>query len=325
MLSNGNNGQPSRDRLKVADVLLHYGKDLSQSRLGLIRSPFRDERTPSFHILSNGYAWKDFGDGSGGGVIDLVMRLENCGRETAIGRLRQIREQGTVFTAIPPRRERLPLERRPALSVYSSGPVRSGELIEYAASRGISREIFSAYCCEVIMRSGRRFYPYIGFPNSDGGYVLRSHQGKRCTSAFPTFISMEGVLCSSPSSGRVAVFEGFFDFLSLLQLCGRTVPDCDVCVLNSVTNLDKALPFILSHGYVETYLDNDEAGRKATERIRAGVLARTGRMDDMACHYSGFNDVNDYLKAKGNTPFKIISYGTDTRQQELREEGDHLP
>ena len=253
------------------------------------------------------------------------MRLENCGRETAIGRLRQIREQGTVFTAIPPSRERLPLERRPALSVYSAGPVRSGELIEYAASRGISREIFSAYCCEVTMRSGRRFYPYIGFPNSDGGYVLRSHQGKRCTSAFPTFISMEGVLCSSPSSGRVAVFEGFFDFLSLLQLCGRTVPDCDVCVLNSVTNLDKALPFILSHGYVETYLDNDEAGRKATERIRAGVLARTGRMDDMACHYSGFNDVNDYLKAKGNTPFKIISYGTDTRQQELREEGDHLP
>ena len=325
MLSNGNNGQPSRDRLKVADVLLHYGKDLSQSRLGLIRSPFRDERTPSFHILANGYAWKDFGDGSGGGVIDLVMRLENCSRETAIGRLRQIREQGTMFTAIPPRRERLPLERRPALSVYSSGPVRSGELIEYAASRGISREIFSAYCCEVTMRSGRRFYPYIGFPNSDGGYVLRSHQGKRCTSAFPTFISTEGVLCSSPSSGRVAVFEGFFDFLSLLQLCGRTVPDCDVCVLNSVTNLDKALPFILSHGYVETYLDNDEAGRKATERIRAGVLARTGRMDDMACHYSGFNDVNDYLKAKGNTPFKIISYGTDTRQQELREEGDHLP
>ena len=325
MLSNGNNGQPYKDRLKVADVLLHYGKDLSQSRLGLIRSPFRDERTPSFHILANGYAWKDFGDGSGGGVIDLVMRLENCGRETAIGRLRQIREQGTVFTAIPPRRERQPLERRPALSVYSSGPVRSGELIEYAASRGISREIFSAYCCEVIMRSGRRFYPYIGFPNSDGGYVLRSHQGKRCTSAFPTFISTEGVLCSSPSSARVAVFEGFFDFLSLLQLCGRTVPDCDVCVLNSVTNLDKALPFILSHGYVETYLDNDEAGRKATERIRAGVLARTGRMDDMSCHYSGFNDVNDYLKAKGNTPFKIISYGTDTRQQELREEGDHLP
>ena len=83
----------------MAEVLLHYGKDLSQSRLGLIRSPFRDERTPSFHILSNGYAWKDFGDGSGGGVIDLVMRLENCGRETAIGRLREMRTGGAVFTA----------------------------------------------------------------------------------------------------------------------------------------------------------------------------------------------------------------------------------
>ncbi len=86
MLSNGNNGQPYRDRLKVADVLLHYGKDLSQSRLGLIRSPFRDERTPSFHILANGYAWKavmednpsDHQDGSEYPVesVDLIDFLE---------------------------------------------------------------------------------------------------------------------------------------------------------------------------------------------------------------------------------------------------------
>lgn len=313
----------------MADVLLHYGKDISLSRVGLIRSPFRDERTPSFHILSNGYAWKDFGDGSGGGVIDLVMRLENCGRETAIGRLREIREQGQVFTALPVRGSRQRQERRPAMTVYSVGPVQSMELIDYAHSRGIAPELFCAYCLEVTMRSGNRFHSYIGFPNSDGGYILRSHRnggvGKRCTSAFPSFISTEGVLCSSPSSGRVAVFEGFFDFLSLLQLCGRTRPDCDVCVLNSVTNLDKALPFILCHGFVETYLDNDDAGRKATEKIRTEVMVHSGRVDDMSFCYSGFNDVNDYLKAKGNTPFKIISYGTDTRQQELREEGDHLP
>ena len=74
-------------RLKVADVIVNYGKDVSFTRSGLIKSPFRDERTPSFHILAGGYGWVDFGDGTKGGVIDLVMRLEHCDRTSAVRRL----------------------------------------------------------------------------------------------------------------------------------------------------------------------------------------------------------------------------------------------
>ena len=44
-----------RTRLKVADVLVNYGKDVSFTRNGLIKSPFGEERTPSFHILAGGY------------------------------------------------------------------------------------------------------------------------------------------------------------------------------------------------------------------------------------------------------------------------------
>lgn len=316
--------------MKVADVLVHYGKDVSQSRLGLIRSPFRDERTPSFHILPNGYAWKDFGDGSGGGVIDLVMRLENCGRETAIGRLREMRTSAAVFSAAPVRERRQSQAGRTSMEVYSVEPVRSEAFTSYAASRGISPELLSTYCREVTVRKGRSFNSFIGFPNSDGGYVLRSplpgNDGKRCTSAYPTFIDTSGALCGSGSTGRVAVFEGFFDFLSLLQMSGRMLPESDVCVLNSVNNLGKALPFILSHGYVELYLDNDAAGRKASEEIRLAVLSAEtpGRVEDLSHLYREHNDVNDYLKSKGNTPLNILSYG-NTREQELREEGDHLP
>ncbi|MGM9770895.1 MAG: toprim domain-containing protein [Candidatus Cryptobacteroides sp.] len=316
--------------MKVADVLAHYGKDVSQSRLGLIRSPFRDERTPSFHILPNGYAWKDFGDGSGGGVIDLVMRLENCDREAAIVRLREMRNSGAVFSAAPVRERRQSQAVRTTLSVYSVDPVRSEAFTSYAASRGISPELLSTYCREVTVRKGRSFNSFIGFPNSDGGYVLRSplpgNDGKRCTSAYPTFIDTSGAMCGSGSAVRVAVFEGFFDFLSLLQMSGRMLPESDVCVLNSVNNLAKALPFILSHGYVELYLDNDAAGRKASEEIRLAVLSAEtpGRVEDLSHLYRDYNDVNDYLKSKGNTPLNISSYG-NTREQELREEGDHLP
>ena len=87
-------------RLKVADVLVNYGKDVSFTRNGLIKSPFRDERTPSFHILAGGYGWVDFGDGTKGGVIDLVMRLEHCDRTFAVRRLAEMRNGGRLF--VPP-------------------------------------------------------------------------------------------------------------------------------------------------------------------------------------------------------------------------------
>ena len=76
----------------------------------------------------------------------------------------------------------------------------------------------------------------------------------------------------------------------------------------------------------ELYLDNDAAGRKASAEIASAMESASvpGRVEDLSHLYREYNDVNDYLKANGNTPFKLSSYG-NTREQELREEGDHLP
>ncbi|WP_354667156.1 toprim domain-containing protein, partial [uncultured Alistipes sp.] len=52
------------------------------------------------------------------------------------------------------------------------------------------------------------------------------------------------------------------DYLSYLTLKRNPNPPHNIVVLNSVTNLAKALPFIASHERVYTYLDNDEAGQK---------------------------------------------------------------
>lgn len=62
----------SASMIEGADVLVNYGKDVSFSHSGLIRSPFRNERTPSFHILPEGYGWVDFGSSLQGGLISSV-------------------------------------------------------------------------------------------------------------------------------------------------------------------------------------------------------------------------------------------------------------
>lgn len=82
------------------------------------------------------------------------------------------------------------------------------------------------------------------------------------------------------------------DYLSFLTLKRNPTPPHNIVVLNSVTNLAKAVPFIASHERVYTYLDNDEAGRKATAELKAACR----NLSDQSVHYRPHNDLNDYLR-----------------------------
>lgn len=48
------------------------------SGYGLYKSPFRNEKTPSFKVDYNTNLWHDFGSGEGGSIIDLVMKMHKC-------------------------------------------------------------------------------------------------------------------------------------------------------------------------------------------------------------------------------------------------------
>ena len=290
-------------RLTVAEVLRHYALADAVPRSGFIRSPFRDERTPSFHILPHGYAWADFGDGSKGGVIDLVMRLENCAADEAVEKLREIRS-GSRFNTVIQKTAPSPRPQRAAgFKVVSVSLLGDETLLAYAGSRGIGRATVQRFCAEVAVRAGGKVRTYIGFLNSLEGFVLRSPEkgraGKRCTSSAPTYLNADGLDCAEGTSESVAVFEGLFDFLSYMEMRGRLLrPGEDVCVLNSVVNASAAAGFIGGHKTVDLYLDNDGAGRKASREIADGVLAADPEavIIDHSEEYKDFNDLNEWLQ-----------------------------
>ncbi len=295
-------------RLTVAEVLRHYALAEAVPRSGFIRSPFRDERTPSFHILPHGYAWADFGDGSKGGVIDLVMRLENCAADEAVEKLREIRS-GSKFNTIKKNTAMSPRPQRAAgFRVISVSPLSDESLLAYAESRGVSRVTVRRFCSEVAVRAGEKVRTCIGFLNSLEGFVLRSPEtgrsGKRCTSSAPTYLDADGLECREPSSESVAVFEGLFDFLSYMERNGGRLlrPGGDICVLNSVVNASAAAGFIGGHKTVNLYLDNDGAGRKASREIADGVLVSNPEASviDHSREYKDFNDLNEWLQNASN-------------------------
>ena len=84
------------------------------------------------------------------------------------------------------------------------------------------------------------------------------------------------------------------DFLSYLTIKCNDSPTCNIAVLNSVANAQKAVPFLARHRSIYTFLDNDDAGRKALAEIER--LCPQSKVINQSDFYRGHKDLNDYLR-----------------------------
>lgn len=202
--------------IPLGDILSHYGYEPSRRYGGydMYRSPFRSDTSPSFKVFREENRWYDFGDGTYGRAVDLVMRVENCSFPQAmkeLGRMRtspqlsmpSIRKPETVSGRLP---------AAAPMTVLKVIPVQNRHLLDYAASRGIDGEIVRKYCVEVhycFERNPREKYA-LGFANDHRGFELRNSMFKGCAYA-------KDITCISEGNRSCAVFEGFFDLLSFKQ------------------------------------------------------------------------------------------------------------
>ena len=66
--------------IPLEDILSYYGHNPSRHFGGydMYSSPFRRDSSPSFKVFKEENRWYDFGEGTHGRAVDLVMRIENC-------------------------------------------------------------------------------------------------------------------------------------------------------------------------------------------------------------------------------------------------------
>ncbi|WP_418664569.1 toprim domain-containing protein, partial [Alistipes ihumii] len=157
--------------------------------------------------------------------------------------------------------------------------------------RGIDPAIARTYCREVRYTIGGKEYFAIGFRNDAGGWELRNPRFKGSSTP-------KNITTLDNGSDTTMVFEGFIDFLSYLSLKANPTPAIDATVLNSVTNLQKAVPFLSHHRVVHAFLDNDDAGRKALARLEESLPST--EVIDQSVFYRNHKDLNDYWREKRN-------------------------
>lgn len=272
-------------RLSIRDYLSRRGIQPARenARCGFYLSPLRVEHTPSFKVDYVQNLWYDHGTGKGGSIIDLVMGLENCDKSQAI-RLLGNGEISSITSLAPAS----VVPTVPALRILSDTPLQHAALIGYLRGRGIDPAIAAAYCRQVRYEINGKSYFAIGFRNDAGGWELRSEHFKGGSTP-------KHITTFDNHADTCIAFEGFMDFLSYLTLKENTHPTCDTAVLNSVVNLPKALPFLERHAVIHTFLDNDEAGRKAT----AAIIRQCPRSQVIEqAFYRNYNDLNEYLQAR---------------------------
>ena len=229
-------------------------------------------------------------------------------------RARATRQEAEALRA--QREEAAKREKESRFESVTVKDLTSPSLIRYGEQdRHIPQTILCRYCKQVHYTLKPK-PPYtkgiekyaVGFPNARGGWVLRNEfpnrkgetvKIKECTSTFPTFISSDGSFLpegeQKATSGRAVVFEGFFDFLSWMAWTGRIVPrDADVVVLNSAHQITHAEPFLLSHGQVIGYFDNDKTGRTHSAELEASC--RQAGVDYRDCAYA-YKESNDLAEA----------------------------
>lgn len=289
----------------VAELLLALGARPGKTR-NTFHSPFREDKNASLHIDPRRNVWFDHGAGIGGGNIDLVMKCRGCSAREAVDFILSLSPSDPA-TQVPSGGENtsgksLIPEVKPLFSrIVAVRELRSPYLLDYAASRGIPEKTAVRYCKEVVLR-GKTFgktYDHIGFPNNNGGFALKSPSGfKSTTKSGITTIDSAGAFSEKPLAMTVTVFEGFFDFLSWLSSAKTEVPSTDVVVLNSVTNVGRAIPYLWSHHTVVCCLDHDEAGRNALEALRSvRTVLRNPTIIDGSLFYFDYNDVNEWWMA----------------------------
>ena len=251
----------------------------------------REETQPSFKVDTEKNLWIDYGEGRGGSIIDLCMRMEGCTLSETIRRLGQ---NASLDAAYGLSKEKSDIDTSPVTPWQPSGARRLIEISdtlpphfqEYLTKvRCINLEKTMPFlkCISYEVR-GRR-YQAIGFANLSGGYELRDDKTFKGTIApkdiTPIFTDRAEPVC---------IFEGFMDFLSFLSMKEEITNHC--LVMNSVSNVARTIRYLndrhLTH--IRAFLDNDEAGRRTVQDfIKAGF-----HVEDMNIHYKDFKDLNEY-------------------------------
>jgi hypothetical protein len=284
-----------KDNISIVDLLARLGyeppKPVGKERkyVSMIRD---SDTTPSFSVDEKAGTWFDHGEGKGGNIIDFGLQYwSGLSFPEVLEKIVAV-SQAYMPTEHHGFQRKMDIPREPnygLLEIRDLG--HSAVLLNYLESRGIStvaegrtKEVY--YYIEDENKIRSNFFA-LGWQNETGSWEIRNANFKGC-------LGNKAVSFIPNSLRRLAVFEGYFNYLSWLT--DNPFATESVLVLNSLsfiqTGLDKAKPY----NDVYLFFDNDPSGERATAAFKQAI----SQAIDCSGIYKGYNDYNDKIVAELN-------------------------
>ena len=245
-------------------------------------SPFRVEKTASFHLNRKINRWFDHGEQKGGNVLDFVIAKFGFNVTEALSYLEKFDSffsfQKQIFeTPVKEQNNEKHIEKIIAIQHLA--------LIQYLKSRGIAKVQTESNLKEVHYTIKDKKYFAIAFENRSGGFEIRSKYAKIC-------LGKKDITIISNQSQRLRVYEGYFDYLSFIQIRdNKKLNQSDYLILNSVSLITKNISVLENYQTIELYLDNDTTGNKYTEIIKEAFPNSI----DCRGMFKGYKDLNEWF------------------------------
>jgi len=287
---------------------LGYIPEKNYPTKALYKSPLRIEKTASFWLCKVKNAWYDHGLEKGGGILQFAieyLKSQNVDHTAGDG-LRFINLIWKNASTTPFVAEIQPDEQEKyKLKIETVSALKHSALLNYLLDRCIPKELAKRYFKEVQVRNANtgKFFKAIGLKNEAGGYEIRNKLLK--ASVGEKDISF--IRGSDENRTKIHVFEGMMDFVSILVLSDTTQFVDDVIILNSLSRLKKAIPYITNYTYqeVHSWFDNDASGARHRE-IFNDFIAANRPLKHISHHkeYEGHKDPNDKLVSEKKAAIK---------------------
>lgn len=259
------------------------------------KAPYRQDSNPSLVVNDSRGLWYDHGEGVGGSIIDLAMKINSTTDvKTIVDRFNNIYNDVPV-RGLPSRSQLSSRDEKKPHDLIRVKPLGNNFAItSYLTSRGIydeavrSKQVVEVYYDHISQSGERKRYFGAGWKNESGGYDIRSKYGKMC-------IDNKDIMSMKGNSGNVNIFEGMMNFLSALKEKTVSMKDTNI-VMNTLSLSSKTINKIKSDETIKTvslFLDNGVGGDKFTKMF----LKAFPNLKDRRELYEGHGDYNEKIMA----------------------------
>ena len=277
--------------IKLEEVLFSLGHHPTKQneKEAWFLNPFANENHASFKLDKRNNIWFLHSEGIGGNNTDFMIKYLNAS-------VKEVLEwaEKQIFSSFQPQNS---IQKQNSLKqnyqITEIKELQNENLKDYLHQRGLSTKVYPLVK-EIHFRIGEKNLYAIGFENLSGGWELRNsfYKGSLLKKDISILNFNNESQNQNETGKRIAVFEGFTDALSFVEM--KPFFNGNLLVMNSISLLNRTKEYLQNYSEIHLFLDNDKAG----ETCKNSILKSFPEAKDHSEIYALHKDLNDYLKSK---------------------------